>query len=173
MFIEEEKNILATTYKWTIVDGIYGNPLYVLYQKLKNISKYLSSLSQNSYGDIYKEPKRLEAQMRTIEENCVNNNSIENRMELSRCRAEFIKYIKLQDSILRQKARIKWLEEGDANTAYFHSIIKDMRRRLTIRKKTWMTKNNGLKGTIPSQQLQLHITKTCSLVITKVIPKPL
>lgn len=36
--------------------------------------------------------------------------------------------------MLRQKARVKWLQEGDANTAFFHGIIKHGRRKLTIHK---------------------------------------
>lgn len=68
---------------------ICGNPLYVLHHKLMNTSKYLNRWTRNSYGDIYKEPKRLKAQMSTIKEDYVNNNFVENRMELLRCRAEF------------------------------------------------------------------------------------
>lgn len=76
----------------------------------------------------------MEQHLRTLEDNCVNDNSPENRRELSKCRAEFTRYLKIQESILRQKTRIKWIEEGDANTAYFHSTIKERRRRLTIKK---------------------------------------
>ncbi|KAH0769665.1 hypothetical protein KY290_013646 [Solanum tuberosum] len=67
--------------------------------------------------------------MRILEENSVTNNSEENREELSRLRTIFTKFLRLQDSILRQKARIKWLEKGDSNTAYFHNIIKDRRKK--------------------------------------------
>ncbi|XP_060203069.1 uncharacterized protein LOC132631512 [Lycium barbarum] len=123
---------------WKRLDRLVFNSawfdLFNITSKLKVTCKDLSIWSRQVYGDIFEEPKRLENQIRVLEENCTNNNSAENRMELSRCRAEFTRYLKIQDSILRQKARIKLLEKGDANTAYFRSIIKDRRRRITIKK---------------------------------------
>ncbi|XP_059285024.1 uncharacterized protein LOC132038365 [Lycium ferocissimum] len=61
--------------------------------------------------------------MRILEDNCVNDNSPETISELSKCMAEFARYLKIQDQILRQKARTRWFEEGDANTAYLHSSM--------------------------------------------------
>ncbi|KAK6791698.1 hypothetical protein RDI58_010779 [Solanum bulbocastanum] len=98
--------------------------------------KMLGLWSRETYGDIYEDTKRREAQMKVPEENSVMNNTKVNICELSRCRVEFTKYSKLQDAILKQKARAKWLEEGDANTSYFHSTIKDRRRR-TLFKETY------------------------------------
>lgn len=124
----------TTTVREAWNEPIYGNPLYILHQKLKNTCKTLSSWSRSTFGDIYEEPKKLEAQIRHLESTCLNDNSDENRCELSRCRAEYTRYLKLQSSILRQKARIKWLEDGDANTSFFHAIINDKRRKLSIKK---------------------------------------
>ncbi|KAK6773889.1 hypothetical protein RDI58_029128 [Solanum bulbocastanum] len=64
-------------------EEIYGNPLYILHQKIKNVCKTLSSRSRRTYGDIYEVPKRLEAEIRSLEDNCVNDNSLENRRELN------------------------------------------------------------------------------------------
>ncbi|OIT39191.1 hypothetical protein A4A49_52057 [Nicotiana attenuata] len=38
----------------------------------------------------------------------------------------------MQDATLKQKAKVNWFEEGDSNTKYFHSTIKDIRRRLHL-----------------------------------------
>lgn len=38
----------------------------------------------------------------------------------------------MQESILKQKSQIKWFEEGDCNSRYFHNAIKDRRRRLQL-----------------------------------------
>lgn len=117
---------------WNIF--IHGNPLYILQQKIKNTTKALSTWSRATFGDIYEEPKRLENLIRDLEEICMTNNTPENRSELFKSKAEFIRYLKIHDSILSQKVRINWFNEGDANTAYFHATIKEKRRKLTIRR---------------------------------------
>lgn len=35
------------------------------------------------------------------------------------------KWLRIEESVLRQKARIAWLHEGDSNTHYFHIIVKE------------------------------------------------
>ncbi|XP_060183056.1 uncharacterized protein LOC132613011 [Lycium barbarum] len=113
---------------------VIGDPLFILYQKLKRVCKSLSTWSRRAFGDINEEPKRLETTIRKLEENSFNNNNPSNRMNLSRAKADYTKFLKLQDSVLRQKARVKWLQEGDANIAFFHGTLKNKRKRLTIQK---------------------------------------
>ena len=63
---------------------------------------------------------------------------------LSQAKVELKKSLKEQlwfaanayKSMLRQKTRVKWLKEGDKNSAYFHKLI-DYRRR-----------HNGIQGLI-------------------------
>lgn len=38
----------------------------------------------------------------------------------------------MQEALLKQEAQIRWFEEGDNNTKYFHNVIKDGRRRFQI-----------------------------------------
>ncbi|KAH0698618.1 hypothetical protein KY284_012833 [Solanum tuberosum] len=143
-FWTEHPDFLHTLHNsWDV--HINSNPLYILQQKIKNTTKTLSAWSRNTFGDTYEERKRLEALIRELEDTCLTNNTPENRCELSKCKAEFIRYLKIQDSILSQKARVKRFNEGDANAAYFHAIIKDKRRRLTIRR-IQDENNNWLEG---------------------------
>ncbi|KAK6779812.1 hypothetical protein RDI58_021996 [Solanum bulbocastanum] len=55
-------------------------------------------------------------------------------MNLSKAKAEYTRFLKIQEKVLSQKTRIKWLEEGDTNSTFFHNVIKDKRKRLTIHK---------------------------------------
>ncbi|XP_057418699.1 uncharacterized protein LOC130712900 [Lotus japonicus] len=48
--------------------------------------------------------------------------------------SDFWRLAKLNESLLYQKFRSRWVKEGDANTRYFHSIIK------------WRRKKNSLVG---------------------------
>ncbi|OIT36523.1 hypothetical protein A4A49_62229, partial [Nicotiana attenuata] len=36
------------------------------------------------------------------------------------------------EALLKQKSQIKWFEEGDSNSTYFHNVIKYRRKELQI-----------------------------------------
>ncbi|OIT36118.1 hypothetical protein A4A49_64435, partial [Nicotiana attenuata] len=46
----------------------------------------------------------------------------------------YTRYLKLEESILKQKTQLQWFKEGDANSKYFHSLIRGRRRKLYIHK---------------------------------------
>lgn len=49
-------------------------------------------------------------------------------MNLSKAKAEYTRFLKIQEKVLSQKARIKWLEEGDT-TLPFSTMLSRTRRR--------------------------------------------
>lgn len=73
-------------------------------------------------------------EIRRLEEVYLNDNNQGNMLKLSKAKAEFTRFLKLQDSVLRQKARVRWLSEGDENTAFFHGAICDRKKKLSIMK---------------------------------------
>ncbi|XP_059306149.1 uncharacterized protein LOC132057525 [Lycium ferocissimum] len=111
-----------------------GNPLWILHQKLKKTASRLSRWSRETFGNIHENPKKWESDIMALEQKLLEDNNEGNRTNLSRTKAGYIQYLKNQESILKQKARVNWLKEGDSNSAYFHKVIKDRRRRLCINK---------------------------------------
>ncbi|XP_075098066.1 uncharacterized protein LOC142175380 [Nicotiana tabacum] len=111
---------------------INGNSMWRLQQKLKLLSKRLSQWSKEDIGNIYDQVHVWEVKVHDLEEMELVNNTDTSRAELNKGQAEYIKWMSMQDAILRQKSRIKWFDEGDSNTNYFHSIIRDRRRRLQL-----------------------------------------
>ncbi|XP_059311979.1 uncharacterized protein LOC132063452 [Lycium ferocissimum] len=83
---------------------VRGNPMWIMQQKLKRLSNCLSQWSKN-IGNVFDKVKDLEEQ---------------------------ILWMNKETVILRQKARIKWQEEGDSNTKYFHSVIRHKRKKSHI-----------------------------------------
>ncbi|XP_059295600.1 uncharacterized protein LOC132048938 [Lycium ferocissimum] len=83
-----------------------GTTIWQLHCKMKSDATKLSSWSKEAFGDIFKDVKEAELQ--------------ENMME------------KKLDETYRQRAKAKWLQDGDKNTSYFHKVIKERRRRLNI-----------------------------------------
>ena len=54
----------------------------------------------------------------------ISDSNDDNKTNLNRIKAEVMRYLKIQDSI----------PDGDSNTKYFHSFIKDKIRKLSIYK---------------------------------------
>lgn len=129
-----------------------GNPLFTLHQKIKNTCKSLSIWSRKAFGDIYEEPYKLEVFIRSLEDASTTNNCPDNRMNLSRARVEFTRFLKLQDNVLRQKFRVKWLIDGNADIDFFHGVIKNRRKKLMIQnikyiEGNWVEGNNEIGET--------------------------
>ncbi|WMV32839.1 hypothetical protein MTR67_026224, partial [Solanum verrucosum] len=75
-----------------------------------------------------------EDRVKVAEENLIQHNTDKNRTALHEINAKYIRYMKFEDSILRQKSQLQWFKEGDGNTKYFHALIRGRRRKLFIHK---------------------------------------
>ena len=60
---------------------------------------------------------------------------------------EFNKTILVEERFLKQKPKILWLKEGDANTAFFHKAVKSRVNRSRI---DVVSNNEGLDGSFNS-----------------------
>ncbi|KAK4733755.1 hypothetical protein R3W88_008016 [Solanum pinnatisectum] len=113
---------------------VTGNPMWQLHQKMKRLTTTLSSWSKREYGDIYVKVKEFEEMIRKTEEKLVSNNTEALIQQLHLINANYIRYLKLEESILKQKTQLQWFKEGDANTKYFHALLRGRRRRLFLHK---------------------------------------
>ena len=50
----------------------------------------------------------------------------------AKCVVEFNQAVILEERLLKQKAKVQWLAEGDANSAYFHKAVKSRMSRSRI-----------------------------------------
>ncbi|KAK6784339.1 hypothetical protein RDI58_017794 [Solanum bulbocastanum] len=131
---------------------IMGNPMWRLQNKIKNLSKALRKWSKECIGDVFDIVKQKEEHNKLMKEQYEMNNSDHNRILLQKAEADYIKWLKLQDSILRQKARIKWAEKGKTNSKYFYSVIRGRKRHAQILRikdftKRWLDNTDQISQT--------------------------
>ncbi|KAG5631316.1 hypothetical protein H5410_003033, partial [Solanum commersonii] len=113
---------------------IEENAMWTFHQKMKRLASTLSAWSKMKFGDIYAKIKEFEERVKVAEDNLLQNNTEKHREDLHSVNADYIKYMKLEDSILKQKSQLHWLKEGGGNSKYFHALIRGRRRRLFVHK---------------------------------------
>lgn len=126
-----------------------GNLMWILPNKLKNIAKALANWSKNTIGDVFEIVRQMEDIVRIRVKEYDRDDSDSNRISLYKAQADYIKWLKMQEDILRQKARVKCVKEGDTNSRYFYSIIKGRRRngqifRIKDYNGRWMTNSEQI-----------------------------
>ncbi|KAG5576187.1 hypothetical protein H5410_056321 [Solanum commersonii] len=58
--------------------------------------------------------------------------TISNRLVLQKAQAELRRYLQFEQEFWTQYAGIQWFSEGDRKTRFFHSLVKGMRKRLSL-----------------------------------------
>lgn len=89
---------------------IQGNAMYILHQKLKNLTHCLSKWSKESIDNIFDKAEELEKKVEDLEIKYEQGDCDNNRINLNLAYAQQIKWMNIQDSFLKQKANIKWEE---------------------------------------------------------------
>nr|GEU99130.1 hypothetical protein [Tanacetum cinerariifolium] len=121
----------------SVSDRIFeGHTMYRVIQKMKVLKSKLKQLSWKN-GNVFLRAKKLREKVMESQKEVDMFPHDENIKEKS-CRIlkEYYEAMQDENSLLYQKAKIKWLREGDRNTAYFHKTIKEMVHRgriITIR----------------------------------------
>ncbi|KAH0653012.1 hypothetical protein KY289_030690 [Solanum tuberosum] len=116
MRLDREQEGFVDVVKEVWDNEITGNPMWRLQNKLKNLSKALSKWSKECIGDVYDIVKQKEEHNKLMEKQYEMNNPDHNRILFHKYHTDYIKWLKLQDSILRQKARVKWADKGETNS---------------------------------------------------------
>ncbi|XP_019235632.1 PREDICTED: uncharacterized protein LOC109215963 [Nicotiana attenuata] len=111
-----------------------SNPMWVFHQKLKALSHALSLWSRQQYGKIVQKTKEYEQKVKDAELIWAQTNNDADRISLNELKAQYVRHLKVEQDVLQQKTQLQWFKEGDANSRYFHSLIRGRRRKLYIHK---------------------------------------
>ncbi|XP_042032303.1 uncharacterized protein LOC121779013 [Salvia splendens] len=111
---------------WSQPTGAEG--LLNLQIKLARIKKTFKEWNKAVFGNIHDNLRALEEKIVAAQAGFEERPSPENRTEVNRCIAIYIRLF------WRQKVTLRWLAEGDKNTKFYQSWVKQKRLRMSIHK---------------------------------------
>ena len=130
-----DKSFKDTVSKCWTSSQIAGWGGYALKEKIKSLKQALKKWNKDHFGDTFKRVKRFEEELNKLEEETSHRQlTTHEGMHLKHLQEALWTAAQTHESLLRQKARVRWLKQGDCNSRYFHLMMNATRR------------NNFLKG---------------------------
>ncbi|MDD0148395.1 hypothetical protein PSY31_22045, partial [Shigella flexneri] len=102
--------------------------------KLKRLKKEMRRWNKEVYGDIFQNLRESEDKLLELEATYDHTGLLTDRMALNKAQAVNKQMLIAEEIFSRQKSRIKWLKEGDSNTAFFHRTVQVARQRQNTHK---------------------------------------
>ncbi|XP_042065465.1 uncharacterized protein LOC121808976 [Salvia splendens] len=117
---------------WSQPTGAGG--LLNLQIKLGRAKKTLKEWNKAVFGNIHDNLREMEEKIAMAQAEFEERPSPDNKAEVNRSIAMYIRLLKMEEDFWRQKATLRWLAEGDKNTKFYQSWVKQKRLRMRIHK---------------------------------------
>ena len=122
------------SFKKVVFDSWSSNPQsgwggFVLKEKIKALKQKIKVWNKEQFGDTFRKFKKIEEDLNKMEEESTDRQLEDNERALRKqLQQELWEAAQAHESLLRQKARSRWIKEGDCNSRYFHLMINSKRR---------------------------------------------
>ncbi|KAJ9535294.1 hypothetical protein OSB04_un001606 [Centaurea solstitialis] len=131
--------------------NVVGCSMFSVVSKLKKVKKDLRKLNVE-VGNVFDKVKNFRKEL----ENSQIDIDIEpENGDLRLDGAVYLKALKEalvdEEKVLRQRSKVQWLREGDANTSYFHSVVKSRTNKARIDEVADIEGNRFFGEAVPDQ----------------------
>uniref|UniRef100_A0A803QGF5 Reverse transcriptase domain-containing protein n=1 Tax=Cannabis sativa TaxID=3483 RepID=A0A803QGF5_CANSA len=139
-------------YKQLVMDSwnrpIRSHGLKGVFYKTMRLKHKLKAFNKSSIGDIGSSYDKAKADYKDAQYDLQAAPLDSSKIEREKLAASQLQYQeKLYLSFLSQRSKIKWIQQGDSNTAYFHSMLK--KRREDNRIVSFTTEQGSLNDHFP------------------------
>ncbi|XP_058733453.1 uncharacterized protein LOC131605072 [Vicia villosa] len=110
--------------------NVTGKQAHVLKEKFKALRDILRTWNREKFGWVDLKVEEASRIMNSDDLIPINDDVINNNWRFDSRKTptyELWKQLHLKENLLRQNFRQNWIREGDQNTKYFHTVIKDRR----------------------------------------------
>ncbi|GAV70101.1 hypothetical protein CFOL_v3_13599 [Cephalotus follicularis] len=127
---EDEDFSNVMTRSWAL--NTEGPPLVTLHKKLLRCKSAFSSLQKQKKEDLHNQILGASLQIQHLEVKLQSSFDKDSLCDLNSANQLLTSLLTKEEGMLRDKARVKWLSEGDRNTAFFHACIKEKRNHMHL-----------------------------------------
>ena len=109
-----------------------GKPMFKVWSKLKRLKPDLREITRkitNRVHNIQNCRDHLEKAQKLLNSDLLNTEYIK---EVKIWTEELMYATNIEEKIRIQKSKLNWMQKGDANTTYFHAIIKGKNKQTNI-----------------------------------------
>ncbi|KAM2909038.1 hypothetical protein COP2_048488 [Malus domestica] len=118
----EFSGLVAKCWQSTI---IYGCPMFVMLEKLKAHKRYLRVWNSNVFGDVHRNVTFAKERLHNIQNSISSDGNLQEKFnEEVVAKTAVLNALQMQEDFWHDRARVKWLTEGDRNTAFFHAYAQ-------------------------------------------------
>ncbi|KAL0356484.1 UNVERIFIED_CONTAM: Transposon TX1 uncharacterized protein [Sesamum radiatum] len=143
--LERYRSLDCVSTSWQ--QPINGRGMFKLQQKLYRLKAALKKWNFEVFGNIFQNITKAEQNIKIAEQAYDANPSEANLIAMNRATAELTFALSVEECYWKQKAACRWLEEGEKNTKYFHSLVKKKKRKSRI----YEIQHNGETLTEPEE----------------------
>ncbi|XP_041995773.1 uncharacterized protein LOC121745898 [Salvia splendens] len=130
MWIRHEAFMAVVQNAWEEPTGAGG--LLNIQIKHARVKRALKKWNKEVFGNIHVNLKDKEEAIELAQFEFEARPTPENRTAINKHIAEYILLLRMEEDFWRQKAALRWLAEGDKNTRFYQSWVKQKRVRLRI-----------------------------------------
>ncbi|KAL4348042.1 hypothetical protein GQ457_17G005950 [Hibiscus cannabinus] len=112
---------------------VSGNPLHVLFVKLKRLKEPLRKLNKEQFSDISNRVLAKHVEFENVQRMIVTNPSPMVVGQEKRVAAELLDLYKVEENFLMQKSKVQFIKEGDQNSSFFFRQVAVRQRANSIR----------------------------------------
>ncbi|KAL0402157.1 UNVERIFIED_CONTAM: hypothetical protein Slati_4245600 [Sesamum latifolium] len=125
MWLHHQSFLQTVKQSWELPIEGYG--MYKLQQKIYRTKELLKKWNRETFGNVFTTVQQAKQEATDAEKKFDRDPSEANLIALNKSNAVMVHALTLEAEYWKQKSNCKWLEAGERNTKYFHSLVKKKR----------------------------------------------